>query len=292
MSKNLVIARSGEKSLHMNWLKGTNPNFDLVVTFYGKEVPESWGNTEKYYDIVPIKGSKWKGLYQYLTSTDDWKKHDYILLPDDDLLCSAQELNNLFETASRMQADLCQPALDRNSYFSHAITLKHGSFNFRYTNFVELMIPCLSRRMLECTLHLFNETESGWGMDNYWWEIIQKNGFSQPMIIDDITITHTRPVGSANNGTSGGSVKPLDDLRNFSEKHGFKPMPLINIGGKIRHYDNLVSCSENPVEILTFLLKDIIQLSNQVNSMAQVKYILQQQSMMETIKENKKGSNT
>lgn len=276
-SRNLVIARSGEKSLHMNWLKGAAPEFDLVVTFYGNEIPQRWGETEKFYEIIPIKGSKWKGLHQYLTSTDAWKEYDYILLPDDDLLCSAQELNAVFNTARLMNTDLCQPALDRNSFFSHAITLKHGSFNYRYTNFVELMIPCFSRRMLEATLDLFTLTESGWGMDNYWWEIIQKSKFSIPVIIDDITVTHTRPVGSANNGISGGGISPLDELKLFSEKFSFTPIPLTNVGGKPRHYEKHISAGDKNVDLEMLLIKDIISMSGQVSTATQVNYIMQQQ---------------
>jgi hypothetical protein len=283
-SRNLVVARSGEKSLHMNWLKGVEPNFDLIVTFYGNEVPQSWSETEKFYEIIPIKGSKWKGLHQYLTSTESWKEYDYILLPDDDLLCSAHELNAVFNTARLMNADLCQPALDRNSYFSHTITLKHSAFNFRYTNFVELMIPCLSRRMLEATLELFTLTESGWGMDNYWWEIIQKNEFLIPVIIDDITVTHTRPVGSANNGTSGGGLSPLKELKIFCEKLSFSPMPLTNIGGKPRHHDKCLFAKDKNIDFEMLLIKDIILMSGQVNTVTQVNYIMQQQNLFQKMR--------
>lgn len=274
--RNLIIARSGEKSLHMNWLKGTEPNFDLAVTFYGNQIPHNWCETDKYYEITNIKGSKWKGLHKYLSSTNSWLNYDYILFPDDDLLCSAQELNALFENAYMLNADLCQPALDRNSYFSHPITLKHGSFNYRYTNFTELMIPCFSRRMLQTTIDLFTLTESGWGMDLYWWELIQKNNFNHPIIFDDINITHTRPVGAAKNGTTGNGPSPQDDLLKFMNLLAFSEKPKINIGGKIRNSNIIESHGNISSKFEQALIHDIILMTGQLNPINQTNYIIQQ----------------
>lgn len=276
----LVVARSGEKSLHMNWLKDATPNFDLVVTFYGNSIPDSWSNTNESYDIIPIKGGKWRGLYQYFKSTDQWREYDYILLPDDDLLCSAFEINRLFEIAKHTKVDLCQPALDGNSYFSHVITLKHESFNYRLTNFVELMIPCLSRRMLEATLELFDESNSGWGMDRYWWELICRHDFMIPMIFDDVTITHTRPVGSAGHGMGTNGQSPHDDLKNFCIKYDFTPMPIFNMAGKLRHDDEIKTLESNTEELKWFFVKDSLALHGQVNSNQITNYILNQQKMM------------
>jgi len=278
-TKNLIVGRSGEKSLHLNWLTEATPNFDLVVTFYGNNVPENWASTNHYYDIVPIKGGKWTGLYDYFKSTDIWRSYDYIMLPDDDLLASASDMNRIFEFASQHNADLCQPALDRNSYFSHPITLKHNSFNYRITNFVELMIPCLSRRMLEATLELFNESNSGWGMDNYWWELISKSKFSAPMIIDDITITHTRPVGSAGHGTGGASKSPHDDLRNLCIKYGFTPSPTFNFGGKLRNQEELVSIQNNPLLFEKSIISDTLSLTGQSDTEKLTRYIINQQAI-------------
>ena len=66
--KNLVVARCGPNSLHQNWIKGDNPNFDLVITYYGDEVPSGWDADG--YPIHKIKGSKWAGLYKYLKENE------------------------------------------------------------------------------------------------------------------------------------------------------------------------------------------------------------------------------
>lgn len=278
--KNLIISRSGEKSLHQNWLKGAEPNFDLEVTFYGSEIPDDWTATNSY-SILPIKGSKWKGLYKYLTLNDTWRNYEKILLPDDDLLCNAHDINQIFNLANELNADLCQPSLDRNSYFTHPITLNHHSFNYRHTNFVELMIPCFSRRMLESTLELFNLTESGWGMDNYWWKIIQENNFSLPVILDDVSVTHTRPVGSANNGTSGTGMSPFNEMKFFNQQLLYTPPPIINLSGKIRKFNTPLSISgANKFIFHSTLINDIISMSGQAIPKQQVDYIIRQQSLL------------
>lgn len=274
--RNLVIARSGSKSLHLNWLKFEEPDFDLIVTFYGNEIPLSWSETDHYYEIIPIKGSKWKGLYKFLKEDNRWKEYDQILLPDDDLLFSAKDLNNLFRFANEMSLDLCQPALDEKSYFSHVITLIHESFDFRITNFVELMIPCMSRRMLESSLEIMNESESGWGMDEYWTDIINSKKFNPPIIFDSISITHTRPVGIANNGTSGEGKSPHNEMLEFRSNHGLKPRPYITLGGKLKGSDKVSIPQVNSKEFEYIFMNDLAKLGKQDNTEKLGMYIFNQ----------------
>jgi hypothetical protein len=68
----------------------------------------------------------------------------------------------------------------------------------RYTNFAEIMVPVLSRRLFEKALATMAGTRSGFGLDYLWAQMAQDmNGGSSKniAILDKITITHTRPVG-------------------------------------------------------------------------------------------------
>lgn len=228
MKSNLVVARCGENSLHPHWLEGAEPDFDLVVTFYGETIPEQW--KDKGYPIEKIKGPKWKGLYEYLTAHTYWKQYSRIFLPDDDLMIDAGKMNRLFALASQYDAPLCQPALDQNSYFSHPITLACKSFESRVTTFVELMCPCFSARLLELTLPVFQESASGWGMDFYWPKILRDHDMHLPMIFDAVAITHTRPVGAAKNGTDG-STNPGNEMRALFAKYQVTRDPNVTIAG-------------------------------------------------------------
>lgn len=230
MSSNLIIARCGASSLHETWLEGPDRDFDFIATFYGEEVPAAWRPDRLDYSIVPIPGGKWKGLFAYLAANESWRGYDRILLPDDDLLFDAATISAFFKIAEELGADLAQPALDDASYFSHPVTLRHASFRYRRTNFVELMCPCFSRRMLEKTLPLFAESESGWGMDAYWTDMLGEFGYEPPLIIDETPVRHTRPVGSAGHGVSG-KARPKAEMRSFRAARKLKKAAAVTQSG-------------------------------------------------------------
>ena len=263
MKKNLIVARCGDSSLHLNWLQGEKPNFDLIVTYYGNNIPENWSIDNPHYKIIQIKGSKWGGLTEYFENNDEWKNYDYILLPDDDLLFNATLINRFFNKCAVLDIDLAQPALDHQSYFTHPITLQYLNFDFRFTNFTEIMIPCLSKRMLLESLPLFRESDSGWGMDNYWWPLILKNGFTPPVIVDSTPITHTRPVGSAGHGvgSAGGKQRtPVDDLNDFIKKYKFSIPKHITLGGTLKS-GKVLDFHSSKQELQFYLIHDMLSLS-------------------------------
>ncbi|MGF6296741.1 MULTISPECIES: hypothetical protein [Paraburkholderia] len=75
-------------------------------------------------------------------------QYRYIWLPDDDILTDVQTLIEFFDYIERENFALAQPSLDQRSYFSHATTLQNRAFEFRETNFVEVMVPCFSSNAL------------------------------------------------------------------------------------------------------------------------------------------------
>jgi hypothetical protein len=232
MKRNLIVARCGEQSLHPRWLEGAEPDFDLVVTFYGQTVPPGWQDAG--YEIHPIAGPKWQGLHQYLTRTDHWKAYERILLPDDDLLIDAAALNQFFDICAKLRADLAQPALDERSHFSWAVTLAHESFVWRMTNLVECMCPCLSPRLLERALPWFTQTRSGWGLDVQWADMLRTQGWGMPVVVDAVTLTHTRPVGAQGNGTGDPAHDPKAEMNAFLARLGL-PEPIgVTLGGQLR----------------------------------------------------------
>jgi hypothetical protein len=268
MGKNLVVARVGEKSIHRNWLRGEAPNFDLVLLFYGKEVPKDWAEDGLETHIIP--GSKWEGITFYLNNTQAWRDYDRVCFPDDDLLFDAALLNTFFYYAETLEFDLCQPALDFNSYFSHPITLQSPGFAVRFTNFVEIMFPCFSKRFLEVSYNLMAESPSGWGMDYYWAALLDKNNMNLPGIIDCAPITHTRPIGAAGNGCAPGH-SPQDDFARFCERHNFKaPLPRV-LGGLCfadgdPSKNKLLSCDTTPVELALLLIRDVFLQANMADN--------------------------
>jgi predicted O-methyltransferase YrrM len=231
MKANLVVGRCGDNSLHPHWLAGAEPNFDLVVTYYGDQVPGEW--LDRGYAVVPIKGPKWKGLHEYLTSNSQWRQYQRILLPDDDLLFDAALLNRFFDLAARYGADLSQPALDEKSYFSHPITLVSQGFDCRVTSFVEIMCPCLSTRFLELALPFFSESSSGFGLEFLWTRMLLESNLKLPMIFDGTAITHTRPVGGGNRGL-GNEVDPFEEMKTLFATHNLPYLQKVTFAGVLK----------------------------------------------------------
>jgi hypothetical protein len=56
---------------------------------------------------------------------------------------------------------LAQPALTKNSYFSHPLLLQVSNFIYRETNFVEVMAPCFSKIAFENVGEHFQRINQG-----------------------------------------------------------------------------------------------------------------------------------
>ncbi|CAH2600536.1 conserved protein of unknown function [Rhodovastum atsumiense] len=193
---NLVIVRAGDASLHPAWLAGaTRRNWDLVVSYYGDD-PDRF----RAPDVLRLdtKGPKWPALHALLTRHPEFTTgYRYIWLPDDDLMTCGAEIDRMFDICRDWQLEVAQPALTWNSYISHPITLRNAGTLLRFTDFVEIMAPCLSAPTLQRALPLFDASLSGWGIDHAWPRIVHDpaRGIA---VIDAVSVRHTRPVGGPN----------------------------------------------------------------------------------------------
>jgi len=198
MRRNLVIVRAGDGSLHPCWLHGrARRTWDLVVSYFGDD-PARFREA----DVVRIdgKGPKWPALQALLAARPDLVQgYDYVWLPDDDIDCDGAAIDRLFAAMRRHRLVLAQPALTPRSHFSWTVTLRHPFARLRFTNFVEIMVPCFEREFLMRVVPTMGETLSGWGLDLVW-PAMAGAAADRVAIIDTVAVTHTRPVGSANYG--------------------------------------------------------------------------------------------
>jgi hypothetical protein len=192
LRNNLIIARVGDRSLHSQWFNGGARNWDLALSCFGKEAP---ARREECVIVEHEVGPKWPPLLAFVERHSDLvKRYRYVMFPDDDLLFSTLKLNRFFEFCAKQSFAIAQPSLDFSSYYSHSITVKRPLLSYRITNFVEVMSPCFRRDILEAALPSFGLTRSGWGIDDTWSNLL--SGTSERMaIVDEISMTHTRPVG-------------------------------------------------------------------------------------------------
>jgi hypothetical protein len=249
---NLIIVRAGSSSLHPSWLLPVEErNWDIVVNYYGDDPKQFRG---KDIERIDSKGPKWPSLHALLMSNAfPWRSYDFVWFPDDDLACSGHQINRFFDICRDFKIDLAQPSLSWESHISHLITVHNPNFRIRFTNFVEIMAPCFSRRLLGRGVGSFSVNLSGWGLDFIWprW-VAGMNGVCA--IIDDVQITHTRPVGGPNYVLLDKvGISPQKELNETLKKHRVGDMRQINLEGISVKSEKWSLMSERGNDYINFL---------------------------------------
>lgn len=187
----LVVARVGDHSLHQEWIHPAEfRNFDLCLSYYGNTPGRYAGDCEIYTEA---KGAKWPKLYDLVHSMGDRIfQYDAVWFPDDDIRTHPGNISRMFELFMENKLQLAQPALTANSYFQ--VTVQHIDYKLRYTNFVEIMAPILSRDALRVCYPTFHKSVTGWGMEYVWAKLL---GYPDKgmAILDETPVKHTRPPG-------------------------------------------------------------------------------------------------
>lgn len=206
---NCVISAVGARSLHREWLKGTHCNFDLHLIIYDDSLDIFGGDAS---NICHKVGYKLKVVYEYLME-NLWllTKYKYFFIPDDDILMDAHTVNLMFAAMEVYHLQIAQPALVR-SYYLWEHTLKDPYSRLRYTNYVEMMVPCFSNMALQKVLFTFGENETGWGVETHWALLIDAD-CRDMAIIDDVEVVHTRPIQS-------GQLKHRQEAAAYLRKYG------------------------------------------------------------------------
>ena len=202
---NLVAVRAGSKSLHPGWLERSyeDRSFDLIISYFNEDAFTAHAPQDGVQAIL-IKGGKWDGLYQTFEAFPDYEDYTRIWLPDDDIATTGADIDAMFAAAQTHDLAVCQPALTHDSYYSHFMFLACPGFRLRYTNHIEIMIPCLTGALFAQVLPLFKDTMSGYGLD-YIWCRLPGAGHGKAAILDEIAMHHTRPIGSQLRGAIRGA---------------------------------------------------------------------------------------
>ena len=227
--KNLILVRAGDRSLHPQWLSNDR-NWDLVLSYYG-DFPDRY--KDQYDFLHSFKGSKWEGIVNFIESNASLiDQYEYLWLPDDDLFCNAETINNFFILCKALNFTIAQPALTPYSFYSWPITVQAQECIARQTNFVEIMAPCFEVRHLRHFSMYFGKNTSGWGYEWLWSEIAQKENIFNFGIIDETPVFHTRAVGTAGHG--GAKSYPMEEMRSFLTKFSLDQFEPKNLRQYIR----------------------------------------------------------
>lgn len=192
-SRGLVVVRAGRShrfSALVNTPRATR-SWDIALSFYDDSDLPAGGIVEW---VHRCPGGKWNGIWRFFAEHGEaLNGYDYYWLVDDDIETDAESIEALFAYVRRCGFQLAQPALTRDSYFSHRLTLACPGFLHRHTNLVEIMAPVISAKLLTQLLPFFRDTRSGFGLDWYWQTLVPEPA-RQIAIIDSLTVRHGRPL--------------------------------------------------------------------------------------------------
>lgn len=135
-------------------------------------------------------------FYNYLQKHDFFlEQYEYVFLLDDDILITVDAVNKLFEMMENYALKIAQPSLV-NSYYTYDHTLNNPFTIIRYTNFVEMMMPCFQVDALKKVLFTFKESVRWRGIEWHWEKLVTSN-HKDIAIIDEVKAIHTRPIQSS-----------------------------------------------------------------------------------------------
>jgi hypothetical protein len=236
--KDLVIFRSGTKSLHSAW-KSANSEaaFDVFICPY-HELPDGAKGPGTLVGYI-IKGPKWTGLRELLKTWHGWRDYRYIMLADDDLLMTEETVSKFFKNCAAQNANLAQPALIHESPSSHLMVFRNTRFLLRSTSFVEIMAPCFRVEVLKDLLWTLDLTETGWGwgLDHLWPKLLD---FERTFIFDTTPMFHTLPVGRGRNEEMHKKIKAEHDaiIKKYDCRPQYKTLRGVTLEGKELAFGN------------------------------------------------------
>lgn len=205
--KNAVFVPVGKDSLHRQLLKG-DADFDLHLLIYDGSYNKFCNDSDF---VACDAGYKMDMTYRYLHRHPElFEKYEYFFLLDDDIVISTEDVNRLFSMMREYQLKIAQPSLVM-SYYTYKHTAFHPFYILRYTNFVEMLMPCFSRDALKAVLPTFEQKIRWCGIEMHWPVLVGSN-HKDMAIVDAVSAKHTRPVQSWN------SLSQLQQ-ENYLKKH-------------------------------------------------------------------------
>ncbi len=198
MRKALLIVRAGDRSQHPGWLSGRGASrrrFDLHISYFGDEA-QPFADRPADVTLSREKGGKWTGIDQCLTGLGDRVlQYDWIGFPDDDLAADCRTWNRFFEILDELKPQLAQPALHWRSFTTYDLIVQKIGVKARWTNFVEIMAPVMSRAFFQRVRPTLGFSASGFGFD-FWWPTIVEPRERSLLVVDETPVLHTRKFGT------------------------------------------------------------------------------------------------
>ncbi|HWB52369.1 MAG TPA: hypothetical protein VG651_24915 [Stellaceae bacterium] len=227
----LAIVRAGRNAIHKSWTYRAKTLIDIAVLPY-EETGYGFDDTDIVY-IPEGRCGKFQGIKKFFVDNPDiLEKYDYFWCLDDDIYIPYTSLVSLKCLLASYAFHLAAPSLETYSYCNWQITVRNKRFLFRGTDFVEVMVPLMSREFLLLVLPHFDENFSSWGYEFLWRKFLREKNWYAAML-DAAPVVHTRPprMGSTYSNLPPGTMTAGDEARALVQKFGLEDTPFFNFFG-------------------------------------------------------------
>jgi hypothetical protein len=228
----LVIGRVGSKSLHQSWTEDRqcDRTWDLQLNAYGETAAQI---ADADLPTVIDQGTKWDSLARHFRANPELlDRYEYVMLPDDDLLMTAPDINRIFEITAAHDFTMAQPAMSMDSFVSYPVLMQCPGFKLRYVNHLECMSPCIKTSYMKKLLPIIEKYVCGWGADHIWAMLMEDPAF-KAAVIDEVTMTHTRAfyTGTLYDSFNKQGVNPFDEVKTVTALFENFPKRTVVYGG-------------------------------------------------------------
>lgn len=217
-----VFLQYGPGALCHQWLSHRDDRpWDLIVNQYRKSDMSAFSRD---VEMLQVASTKSVGFYNFMTYYPDIvDNYDYILLLDDDVQTTEDDITAAFETATAHSLHLAQASLTEDSVFSWPVFFNKGS-GVRKVNMVEIMMPLISKTAMEIMKPLFNYSVSGWGIDFVGSHLVRQSLGDHIAVIDDVTVTHAKQILIEDSAfytmLYAANICPIVELRMMKKRFG------------------------------------------------------------------------
>lgn len=178
----------------------TNPNFDILLFDYSGATSLTVNDIDDTNFLLSKKtenkGQVYVQIKKYL-SENKVLNYSFIGIMDDDLLFKISEFNYMLHVANLHELHVFQPAISRDSYYSHRKCLQQPGRVLTNTDWVEMMAPFYHIDLFNAASSYFPLVNSGQGIDKFLMPCLQIiHNMNNTAIIHVAMIKHCRPIRS------------------------------------------------------------------------------------------------
>lgn len=176
MNSNLLFTSCGDQTTcHELWTK-SNRNYDIMAVYYGDDDVRFKTYCECFDYVFRHKGSKFQNFFSFYRGSNILSRYERIFIVDDDIVIDTSQINSLFDFSVDLKLEICSPSITKDSKVSHDVTVSQSDCLYRYTNFIEVNTPLMTRDAIQRLNKVYNSRLIGWGVDwLYIWACCDQN---------------------------------------------------------------------------------------------------------------------